>query len=44
MHRADAATVSYAEVVVSSREAMMRYHAGPPCKDAGNSARHLQLR
>src|SRR5882724_10376644 len=44
MHRADAATVSYTDVAVSSREAVMRHHAGPPCKDAGDSASHLQLR
>jgi hypothetical protein len=38
MHRADAATVSYTEVVVSSRQAMMRHHAGAPCE---NTARPL---
>ena len=32
MHRADAATVSYTEVTVSSRQATMRYHAGAPCQ------------
>lgn len=32
MHRADAATVSYTEVTVSSRLAMMRHHAGTPCQ------------
>jgi hypothetical protein len=32
MHRADAATVSYTEVAVSSRRATMRYHAGAPCQ------------
>jgi hypothetical protein len=31
MHRAAAATVSYTEVSVSSRQAAMRYHAGAPC-------------
>jgi hypothetical protein len=31
MHRADAATVSYTEVNVSTRRAKMRYHGGPPC-------------
>lgn len=32
MHRADAATVSYTEVAVSSGQATMRYHAGTPCQ------------
>jgi hypothetical protein len=32
MHRADAATVSYTEVTVSSRQTTMRYHAGAPCQ------------
>ncbi len=32
MHRADAATVSYTEVTVSSRQATMRYHAAAPCQ------------
>jgi len=32
MHRADATTVSYAEVTVSSHQATMRYHAGAPCQ------------
>jgi hypothetical protein len=31
MHRADAATVSYTEVVVTPSTAVMRYHAGAPC-------------
>ncbi|MDX1953149.1 MAG: NRDE family protein [Verrucomicrobiota bacterium] len=31
MHRADAATVSYTEIIVLPRTATMRYHAGPPC-------------
>jgi transport and Golgi organization protein 2 len=43
MHRADAATVSYAEVVVSMNEAVMRYHAGPPCGEAGQWVHHLQI-
>jgi hypothetical protein len=33
MHRADAATVSYTEISVTPRGTVMRYHAGPPCKD-----------
>ena len=32
MHRADAATVSYTEVAVSSRQSTMLYHAGTPCQ------------
>lgn len=32
MHRADAETVSYCEVVVSPRKAAMRYCAGVPCR------------
>src|SRR5664279_5533182 len=32
MHRADAATVSYTEVVVTKHQATMRYHAGAPCQ------------
>ena len=43
MHRADAATVSYTEVTVSSRLATMRYHGGTPCRafkpDAGGAIR-----
>lgn len=31
MHRKDAATVSYTEVVVTNRAATMRYHDGPLC-------------
>lgn len=43
MHRADAATVSYTEVAVSSREASMRYHAGAPCQGSAPIVRHLEL-
>ena len=32
MHRADAATVSYTEIVLASRQATMRYHSGAPCR------------
>jgi len=31
MHRDDAATVSYTEVVVSRRITRMRYQSGSPC-------------
>jgi len=44
MHRADAATVSYTEVTVSSRRAAMCYHAGVPCQSSICSSRLLQLR
>ena len=40
MHRADAATVSYTEVTVSSQQATMRYHAGAPCRTFKNFVRH----
>ncbi len=43
MHRADAATVSYTEVDVSSRHATMRYHAGAPCKALKHCIRHILL-
>jgi len=33
MHRADAATVSYTEISVSTPGAVMRYHAGAPCQN-----------
>ena len=32
MHRADAATVSYTEVLVQRADQSMNYHAGPPCE------------
>ena len=35
MHRADAATVSCTEVVVSARATRMSYHAAAPCKKSG---------
>ena len=37
MHRADAATVSYTEISVSSLEATMRYHPGAPCRNLESS-------
>ncbi len=37
MHRADAATVSYTEVGVSSRHATMGYHAYSPCNSINRS-------
>jgi hypothetical protein len=32
MHRSDAITVSYTEIVLASRFATMRYYAGAPCR------------
>jgi hypothetical protein len=43
MHRADAATVSYTEVLVSPREGLMRYHAGGPCHGSTCFCRHLHI-
>jgi len=37
MHRADATTVSYTEISISPREAVMRYHAGAPCQNLEGS-------
>lgn len=44
MHRADAATVSYTEINVSSRDAILRYHAGWPCQHAKTSICRLRLK
>jgi len=44
MHRADAATVSYTEVTVSPRSAMMHYHAGTPCQRSSVTQEHLCLK
>ena len=44
MHRADAATVSYTEVTVSSCEAVMRYHANAPCKTSAPIVHRFRLR
>lgn len=41
MHRADAATVSYTEVVVSPRTAKMSHHAGAPCLNEERSVHRL---
>jgi hypothetical protein len=43
MHRADAVTVSYTEVVVSAGQGTMRHHAGPPCEPGRWSEDSLQL-
>lgn len=42
MHRAEAATVSYTEVIVSPHEALMRYHAGAPCQHSACSIHRLR--
>ena len=41
MHRDDAATVSYTEIIVSSARAVMRYRAGAPCDLAKFSTHQL---
>ncbi len=43
MHRPDAATVSYTEVVVSKRRASMRYKSGPACSNGAKVTRTLSL-
>jgi hypothetical protein len=43
MHRAGAATMSYTEVAVSSRHAIMRYHAGAPCQNCKSAIHRIQL-
>lgn len=43
MHREDAATVSYTEVLVSRHNATMRYTPGAPCCTATTPDIHLQL-
>jgi len=43
MHRADAATVSYTEVAVSSRQATMHYYPGTPCQNCKPSICLIQL-
>jgi hypothetical protein len=44
MHRADAATVAYTEIAVSSRQAILRYCAGAPCQNPTRSVHRLRLR
>jgi hypothetical protein len=43
MHRADAATVSYTEISVSSRASRMSYHAGAPCQNSGTRRKGIQV-
>jgi hypothetical protein len=44
MHRSKAATVSYAEVAVSSRRVVMHYKNGPPCAPRSTMTKSLALR
>jgi hypothetical protein len=43
MHRNDAITVSYTEIVVAPSRATMRYHRGAPCRALKHSSRQLRL-
>ena len=43
MHRNDAATVSYTEVIVSGREATMRYLPGAPCGGFSQTVHRLEI-
>ncbi len=43
MHRADAATVSYTEIAVSTRDATMRHSTGPPCLRSPASVHRLEI-
>lgn len=43
MHRAGAATVSYAEIHVGSKIVSMTYHAGAPCRVGKQTHHHCQL-
>jgi hypothetical protein len=41
MHRPDAATVSFSEVIASRKRITLRYRAGPPCQGGDQVARWL---
>ena len=43
MHRADAVTVSYTEIVVNQRKALMRYFPGSPCEGSHPIVHGLEL-
>lgn len=43
MHRVDACTVSCTEISVTRDEALMAYHAGPPCRRGPHFFRRLSL-
>jgi len=42
MHRDEAATVSYTEVVITPKEASLRYHAGAPCQRGADFIHRLE--
>ena len=44
VHRPDAATVSYTEIVFGASELTMRYHAGHPCQTLGRFDAEITLR
>ncbi len=44
MHRADAATVSYTEISVSSRSTSVRYLGGPACHASGQRSEHQKIK
>lgn len=44
MHRPDAASVSYTEIVCRAGELTMRYHAGQPCRSVGQFDAEATLR
>ncbi len=44
MHRPDAASVSYTEIIHESKQLTMRYHAGQPCKSPGRFDSEVALR
>jgi hypothetical protein len=43
MHRTDAQTVSYTEVMVESGRAVLRYAPGAPCEGVLGAASELEL-
>jgi hypothetical protein len=43
VHRPDAATVSYTEVIFTAGELSMRYHAGHPCLALGRFDAEVNL-
>lgn len=44
MHRPDAATVSYSEVVMTAKRGTLRYQSGPPCKSTDRITRSLRCK
>jgi uncharacterized protein with NRDE domain len=43
MHRSDAATVSFTDLLVGPGEALMRYEEGPPCRPSARHEARLEL-